>query len=268
MLSDKEKAYTEINKKLWNKRTDYHIRSDFYDVDGFLSGKNFLNSIELDLLGNISGKRVLHLQCHFGMDTLSLNRLGAEVTGIDLSEKAIEYAVTLTGRAGLKANFICCDVYDLPEYLDEKYDIVFTSYGTIGWLPDLERWAAIVSHFLKPGGKFVFAEFHPVVWMFDNDFNEIPYSYFNTEAIIETEANTYADSTAEINLDSVSWNHHLGEVISSLLKQGLRIASFEEYDYSPYNCFKHTIEAEKGKFRIKHLNHKIPMVYSLSAIKP
>src|SRR5690606_30466335 len=118
----------------------------------------------------------------------------------------------------------------------------FTSYGTIGWLPDLDKWAKVVSRFLKPNGRFVFVEFHPVVWMFDDNFETIFYRYFNSGAIIETHNGTYAEKTADITLESVSWNHGLGEVVNSLIKNGLEISALEEYDYSPYNCFNKTIE--------------------------
>jgi len=259
--------YIKINKQTWNNKTDVHIASDFYDVESFINGKSTLNTIELDLLGDVKGKKILHLQCHFGQDTLSLARLGAKVTGVDLSDKAIEKAKEFSGKLGLNAHFICCDIYDLPQHLDEQFDIVFTSYGTIGWLPDLNKWATIVSRFLKPNGKFVFAEFHPVVWMFDNDFKEIFYTYFNVAPIIEDESGTYADRYSEISAQTITWNHPTSEVLNSLIQSGLEINSFNEYDYSPYNCFNETEEFEKGKFRIKHLGNKIPMVFSLVATK-
>jgi ubiquinone/menaquinone biosynthesis C-methylase UbiE len=259
--------YIKINKQTWNNKTDVHIASDFYDVESFINGKSTLNTIELDLLGDVKGKKILHLQCHFGQDTLSLARLGAKVTGVDLSDKAIERAKEFSGKLGLNAHFICCDIYDLPQHLDEQFDIVFTSYGTIGWLPDLNKWATIVSRFLKPNGKFVFAEFHPVVWMFDNDFKEIFYTYFNVAPIIEDESGTYADRYSEISAQTITWNHPTSEVLNSLIQSGLEINSFNEYDYSPYNCFNETEEFEKGKFRIKHLGNKIPMVFSLVATK-
>ena len=151
---------------------------EFYDLDNFVKGKTSLNSIELDLLGDVKGKTILHLQCHFGQDTISLSRLGAEVTGIDLSDKAIQSAQQIAKDTHSNANFICCDIYDLPNHLDKQFDIVFTSYGTIGWLPDLDKWANIVSHYLKPNGQFVFVEFHPVVWMFDDNFEKIGYNDF------------------------------------------------------------------------------------------
>lgn len=260
-----EPNYLDLNRSSWNKRTDIHYSSDFYDVKGFLAGNTSLKDIELELLGDISGKKILHLQCHFGQDTLSLGRMGAEVTGVDLSDRAIEKANELAKDAGIEARFICCDIYDLPNHLDEKFDIIFTSYGTIGWLPDLTKWASVIRHFLKPGGEFIFVEFHPVVWMFDDDFQNVAYNYFNKEVILETEAGTYADRDADIHGDYVMWNHDLSEVINSLLEAGLQLDSFNEFNYSPFNCFKHTVEYELGRFRIAHLGDRIPMTYSLKA---
>ena len=262
-----EQNYIEINKQSWNDRVDAHLESAFYDQEAFLKGKSTLNDIELKLLGNPEGKSILHLQCHFGQDSISLSRLGAKVTGVDFSDKAIETAKSIAIETASDTEFICCDIYELEKFCDKQFDIVFTSYGTIGWLPDLDKWARIVSTFLKPAGKFIFAEFHPVVWMFDDDFNKVGYNYFKDAAIIETESGTYADKKAELTLKTVSWNHSFGEIFGSLLKNGLSIESFEEYDYSPYNCFAHTEEFELGKFRIKHLGNRIPMVYALSAIK-
>ena len=207
------------------------------------------------------------MQCHFGQDSISLARLGAEVTGIDLSDKAIANAKQLAKETKSNTDFICCDIYELPKYLNRQFDVVFASYGTIGWLPDLDKWAKVISKFLKPKGQFVFAEFHPVVWMFDDNFQNITYRYFNSGAIIESENGTYADKNADISQEYVMWNHGLSEVLSSLIKNGLTINSFQEYDYSPYDCFDHTLEFEPKKYRIKHLDNKIPMVFSLVASK-
>lgn len=260
--------YIEINRKAWNDKTKVHIASGFYDNQNFLDGKCSLNTIELALLGDVNGKTVLHLQCHFGQDSISLSRRGAKVTGVDLSEEAIRNARAFAVQTGTDTRFICCNIYDLPTHLDEQFDIVYTSYGTIGWLPDLDAWAKIVSRYLKPGGLFVFVEFHPVMWMFDNDFKEIKYNYFNEEAIIETETGTYADKDAGLIQQTVTWNHHAGEVLNSLLHNGLVLKSFDEFDYSPYNCFDHMVESEPGKFRIRHMGNKIPMVYAVTAIRP
>lgn len=259
--------YIEINKNSWNKKTEIHLTSEFYDVEGFLKGNTSLKSIELDILGEIKGKSILHLQCHFGQDSLSLGRLGANVTGVDLSDKAIESARKLALKTDIDATFICCDIYDLNKHIDKKFDIVFTSYGTIGWLPDLDKWAKIISTFLKPNGKFIFAEFHPVVWMFDDNFEKIGYNYFNDGPIVETFEGTYADRNAAITQEYIMWNHGMSEVLNSLIKNDLSIDLLNEFDYSPYNCFNESIEFEKGKFRIKHLENKIPMVYSLVATK-
>jgi len=259
--------YLEKNKALWNARTEFHVKSPFYDMETFMKGKSSLDDIVTGMLDDLNGLSVLHLQCHFGQDSLSIARMGAKVTGVDISDKSIEKAQELNESLGLDAEFICCDVYELPHILNKKFDIVFTSYGTIGWLPNMDTWASVISTFLKPGGRFVFAEFHPVVWMFDNDFDKVTYNYFNTGPIYETEEGTYADREAPIMKDYVGWNHSLGEILGALLNNGLTIQSFREFDYSPYNCFMHTVEISPQKFRIEHMDNRLPMVYSLEAIK-
>jgi SAM-dependent methyltransferase len=264
----KEKInYININKQTWNDITDVHIASEFYDMKGFMEGKSTLNSIELELLGDISNKSILHLQCHFGQDTMTFSRIGAKATGIDLSDKAIERAREFAAKLDLDTTFVCCDIYDTPKYIDEKFDIVFTSYGTIGWLPDLVKWAGVVSHFLKPGGKFIMADFHPVVWMYDNDFKEVYYNYFNVEPIIEEETGTYAEKNAALYAKSIGWNHPISDILNSLINNGLEINCFNEYDYSPYNCFNETEEFEPNKFRIKTFENKIPIVYAIKGTK-
>lgn len=260
--------YLEINKKLWNDRTEVHVGSEFYNMEGFLKGQTSLKKPELDLLGDLKGKSVLHLQCHFGQDTISLARMGADATGIDLSDKAIEQAIQINAVCNTHARFICSDVYSLPQHLNEQFDVVFTSYGTIGWLPDMDKWASIIHTFLKPGGRFIFVEFHPAVWMFDDHFTHIQYSYFNTETILIDNEGSYADKTASQNNPSVSWNHPLDEVIGALLKQGLVLKNFKEYDHSVYNCFSHTRQLEHDVFVIEHMGPKLPMMYSLVAEKP
>ncbi len=257
--------YSEINRQLWNAKTDIHYSSEFYNVDEFLKGKSSLNPIELELLGDVGGKSILHLQCHFGLDTLSLAREGALVTGIDLSDRSIEKARELAEMANIKARFIRSNIYKLPEVLNEKFDIVYTSYGVIGWLPDMEKWAQTIARFLKPGGRFVMVEFHPVVWMFSYDFKTIEFSYSSSDPIVEELEGTYTNRDAEIKHKSVSWNHGLSKVLNALIKNGLTIQQFDEHDYSPYNCFQNTVEINKGKYQIKGLEGKIPMLYSIKA---
>ncbi|HEY0730862.1 MAG TPA: class I SAM-dependent methyltransferase, partial [Chitinophagaceae bacterium] len=233
--------YFEANKALWNQRTTVHKDSSFYDVPSFMKGKNSLTPIELNELGDVTGKKILHLQCHFGMDSLSLARMGAEVTGVDLSDEAISEARHLNEQLGLNAKFICCNVYDLPKHLDEKFDIVFNTYGVVGWLPDLETWAQMISRYLKPGGYFYLAEFHPVIWMFDDDFTHIKYYYQNRELIETDSTGTYTNRDAPIAAKEYSWNHSLSEVINSLLSAGLELEFLNEYSYSPYPCFNKVV---------------------------
>ncbi|MEK7226791.1 MAG: class I SAM-dependent methyltransferase, partial [Bacteroidota bacterium] len=149
----------------------------------------------------------------------------------------------------------------------EQFDIVFTSYGTIGWLPDLQSWAKMIAERLKPGGIFYLAEFHPVVWMFDDDFTHIKYSYENREVIVTENQGTYTDRNADIKGKEYSWNHSIGEVMNALIGAGLKIEMFNEHMYSPYPCFRNTVEFETGKWHIKGLEGKIPMVYSIRAAK-
>ncbi len=257
--------YLEKNRDGWNKRTSVHIGSDFYNIKDFLAGASSLNDTELELLGDIKGKSILHLQCHFGQDSLSLARMGAKVTGADLSDDAIAKARELNEQLQLDASFVCCDLYSLPQHLEGQFDIVFTSYGTIGWLPDLQRWAGVVRHFLKPGGRFVMVDFHPVVWMFNSDFDNVVYNYFNAEAIIEQSQGSYTDRDAPIVYEEIGWNHSLAELFGALLQNGLRIGDFREYDYSNYNCFAHMEQTEQGKYRIKPMGNKLPLMYAIVA---
>lgn len=257
--------YLASNKDSWNKRTLQHITSDFYDVPGFLAGASSLNPIELGLLGEVRGKSILHLQCHFGQDSLSLARMGAKVTGVDLSDVAIDKAREYNAQLDLDARFVCSDVYALG--LDEQFDMVFTSYGTIGWLPDLDRWAEVIARHLKPGGKLVFVEFHPVVWMFDDTFETVAYNYFRDDAIVEENNGTYTDRDAAITHTHVSWNHGLAEVLTALLGKGLKLEVFEEFDYSPYNCFRGMVKTGERQYRIAHMSNRLPLVYALRAVR-
>lgn len=263
----KKQEYFKANRHLWNQRTTVHKDSSFYDVEGFKKGQQALTQIELRELGEVNGKKLLHLQCHFGMDSLDWTRVGAKVTGVDFSDNAIDEAQKLNEELGYDAKFICCNVYDLREHLDDKFDIVFTSYGVIGWLPDLDKWAELIFDYLKPGGVFYMAEFHPVVWMFDDDFTHIKYSYENKEVIITENEGTYTDRNADIKGKEYSWNHSISEVLNSLIRAGLKIELFNEHMHSPYPCFRNTIEVEKDKWNIKGLEGKIPMVYSVRAVK-
>lgn len=259
--------FFKANTELWNKRTAVHKDSSFYNVSGFKAGKNMLTPIELKELDDVKGKKMLHLQCHFGIDSLCWARMGAEVTGIDLSDAAIAEANKLNNEMNLNAKFICCNVYDLKEHLNEKFNIVFTSYGVTGWLPDLDKWAAVISHFLKPDGIFYMAEFHPVVWMFDDAFTHIQYAYENREVLVTDNYGTYADRDIAIAGKEYSWNHSISEVLNALIKQGMQIQLFNEFMYSPYPNFRNSEQGANGNWYIKGMEGKIPMIYSVKAIK-
>ncbi len=259
--------YLKVNRALWNQKTPIHFDSDFYDMTAFRNGANSLNQIELDLLGDVSGKSILHLQCHFGQDTLSMARMGAQVCGVDLSDVALQQARELNKELGLNAEFIESNVLELGDKHDQLYDIVFTSYGTITWLPELDSWAEVINRFLKPRGQFIMAEFHPFIWAFDDDLEKISYNYFNSGVIYYEEEGTYANRDTPIKNTAHVWNHSIAEVFQALRKQGLHIDLLQEFDYSPYNIFKDMVERSPGEFIIQKFDNKVPLVYALVARK-
>lgn len=257
------------NRDIWNKRTEAHLSSEFYDVAKFRDGKSSLNNFELDLLGNVKGKSILHLQCHFGQDTLSLARMGAKVTGVDFTDTAIAAAIKLNAELGLDAKFVCCNVYDTREHVHEQFDIVFTSYGTIGWLPDLKPWAEVISKSLKPGGKFVIVDFHPFVWMLDDGYESFQHSYFNHDIIATDTTGSYA-SNIDLHppMKEYGWNHPFSDLVSSLVREEMILERFNEYDGSPYNCFPNMVQHADGLFRFSKWDKKIPLVYAIRFRKP
>jgi SAM-dependent methyltransferase len=237
-------SFFSDNQSAWNARVDVHSQSRFYDVDGFRAGKSSLTPLEEQLLGDVSGKHLLHLQCHFGLDTLSWARKGAQVVGVDFSSKAISLARQLTQAVGLSdvARFVECNVYDTRAHVQEVFDIVFTSFGVIGWLPDLRPWASVIKQSLRPGGRLFLIEFHPYVWMSQMGPDlSIRYPYFNRGPITEMGSGTYAERAANITYREHGWNHSLSDVISALLEAGLQIEHFAEYDYTPFDIFPNLV---------------------------
>ena len=249
---DLQKAF-EINKETWNTKTEIHYESDFYDKHAFAKARNSLNSYELNALGDATGKSLLHLQCHFGQDSLSWVNKGALVTAVDLSDKAIDRARKLSTELELPAKFVCCNVLDTSQYVKEQFDIVFASYGTIGWLPDLKPWAQMIAERLKPGGIFYIVEFHPILWMVDYTEEEpsLKYHYAQNEAVYEEYPGTYADQNSKMISKEYGWNHSLSEVIQSLINAGLTLELFAEHDGSPYNVFPDMEKREDGLYYIK-----------------
>ena len=264
-----DQQYMEINKQLWEGRVEYHLKSELYDMESFMAGKTSLTEIEKNALGDVSGKTLLHLQCHFGQDTLSWARKGAIATGIDFSEKAIETAKELAGKLDLKARFITTNVYDLSTVLEEKFDIVFTTFGAIPWLPDLEKWAAIVGNHLKSGGIFYLAEFHPAFYMFNFDNHKVEYSYFNeNKPYVEEVEGSYADGNNNIKGTECFWNHSFAEVLNPLLKNGMNLLEFNEYDFSPYKVFPNMEEREPGRYIWgRKFGIRFPHIFSLKMQK-
>jgi SAM-dependent methyltransferase len=244
-----------------------HFNSEFYNVKSLKEGKSSLNKIEIEEMGDVIGKKLLHLQCHFGMDTISWSKQGATATGLDFSENAIELARNLAKDTNEDVSFVCCNVYDAEEHLTEKFDIIYTSYGAIGWLPDLKKWADVIFGLMKKGGKFYMVDFHPVVWIFDNNFEYFKYSYFNNGEPILEENNSYAVKDDSLYGTEYGWNHSISEIIGSLVSSGLSLSFFNEHSYSPYNCFNKMVETQPGKWKIKNLEDKIPMLFSLAANK-
>ncbi|MFK7973128.1 MAG: class I SAM-dependent methyltransferase [Bacteroidia bacterium] len=258
------KEYIAENQALWDTKTDIHVASQFYDVEGFLAGQNSLRHIELGLLPDVAGKSILHLQCHFGLDTMSWNRLGAKATGVDFSPNAIEQAKSINKQAGLDARFVQSDVLELD--LDEQFDIVFTSYGVLGWLPDLKRWSEVVNKHLKPGGTLCIVESHSVMYLF-NEKGEFFYPYFGGKGPdTEMTSQTYTDGPKHESLPENFWIHTQEEIIQTVIDAGLSLNYIKAYPYFPYPAFnmekvgeeQHVFNSQQGR---------IPYTYSILATK-
>jgi SAM-dependent methyltransferase len=267
--------YTKANLNWWNEAAIVHSQGEGYDLASFKAGKNRLHPLELEEVGDVAGKKLLHLQCHFGMDTLSWARLGAQVTGIDFSDKAIAIAQNLSQELNLNATFICTELYTLPDVLDAagEFDIVFTSYGAIGWLPDLQPWSHIISHYLKPGGFFYIAEGHPFMWTFDENSMDLKlrYPYFSKEPIKNEEEGTYAEKNARPeHTTTYGWNHTFREIFNSLISTGLTIDFLHEHPFCAWECFTDMEEGADRFLRFKDPAKRdlIPLMFSLKATKP
>ncbi|MEM6516845.1 MAG: class I SAM-dependent methyltransferase [Bacteroidota bacterium] len=263
-----KEQYFETNRETWNRKVDVHYESDMYDLKAFKSGKSSLMPYELNALGDVSGKSLLHLQCHFGQDTLSWSRRGAKCVGVDISDAGIERAKALNDELNLDAEFIRCNVLDTSKYVEEKFDIVFTSYGTIGWLPDLKPWGQMISERLKPGGVFYIVEFHPIAWMFDYLENPavMTYGYMQDEVIYEEYEGTYANEKAKILSKEYGWNHGLSEVVNALTNAGLVVEYLNEYNESPYQVFPDLIKTKTGMYILK--DQLYPLIFEIKASKP
>ena len=257
------------NRANWNDRTPVHAASEFYDVEGFKKGRITLTDIERREVGDVSGKTILHLQCHFGMDTMSWSRLGAKATGVDFSDTAIDLARSLNDEVGADTRFIRSNVYDLPDVLDEEFDIVFTSVGVLCWLPDLDRWASVVHRFLRPGGTFYILDVHPFIGIFEeSDTGDMvpTYSYFRQEFYFEGNDHTYAGSEL-IASPVYEWQHSLGEIVTALTKSGLAIEYLHEFPMSFFHAFPSMTRHKDGWWRFPERNDSFPQIFSVKATK-
>lgn len=259
--------YSKINKKWWDEATPIHARSKLYDLAGFKKGKSSLQEIEIKELGIVRGKTMLHLLCHFGMDTLSFARKGAKVTGVDLSDKAIEFAKQLSKDVNLPAEFICSDVYKLPKVLKKKYDIIFASYGVLCWLPDIKKFAEIISRFLNKGGIFYIVELHPFTNILSCDF-KISYEYFDKSPSMDDSSGTYADWNANIKSPTYLWSYTVGDVINSLIGEGLKIKYLHEFPFTMYDQFPGLMRKKRNnQYVLRDKEIQIPLLFSLKATK-
>ena len=265
--------YLRANRRRWDRLTGEHEKSAFYDLAGFRAGKDRLRSIELSELGDVAGKTMLHLQCHFGMDTLAWARRGAIVTGVDFSQEAITLAQSLGEELDIPAQFYCADIYELPNVLSAEFDVVFTSYGVLHGLQDLRRWGEIISHYLKPGGIFYIVEDHPFFRIFrakpEEEFRAERCYFFSEEPQRIEESGSYASDDKGTNDVYYVWDHSLGEVINSLVDAGLRIEFLHEFPYAARAKFPFMEHGEDGWWRLPpHQHGTIPFLFSLQARKP
>ena len=266
--------FLAANRKLWDEWVDINARSDLYDIEGFKAGRITIPQLQRDEVGDVTGRSLLHLQCHFGMDTLSWARLGARVTGLDWSEKALELARSLAKDIGVEARFVQANVLEADRILDERFDVVYTSIGVLGWLPDIRRWAEVVAHFVKPGGTFYICEVHPFAQVFDDEAEEqelrFRYPYFTRPEALRFETQgSYADLNAEVAQDvHYGWVHDLGEIVSVLCDAGLRIEFLHEHAHGIEPQFPWMRKDEEGRWRLPEGMPEIPLLFSLKATKP
>jgi SAM-dependent methyltransferase len=261
------------NQEVWDSWTDGHVASALYNVPAFKAGRCTLPPCEIEEIGDVSGKRLLHLQCHFGLDTMSWARRGAKVVGMDFSETAIRQARSLAEELDIAAEFVCCSVYDLPVFLENlqgEFDIVYTSAGVLCWLPDLTRWAQVIAHFLAPDGFFYIREFHPFSNIFDNgkDIPTVHYPYFHSDEpmVFSGGGDSYAGGKTPPGGESHEWAHSMSDSINSLLEAGLRIEFLHEFPYTVYQATPFLTRGEDGLWRYAP-GPDLPLMFSLKATK-
>jgi SAM-dependent methyltransferase len=262
------------NRANWDERVPIHVGGRFYDVEGFVAGDGErLRPFELAEVGDVSGKDLLHLQCHFGIDTLSWARRGARVTGLDFSAPAVEAARSVAERAGLsdRSEFVEANVYDAVKALGgRRFDVVYTGLGALNWLPDLGRWAEVAAALVRPGGFLYLSEFHPLTSVFGDDDLAVEHGYFHRpEPQVWDEPGTYADLEAATEHNrTYEWNHPLGDVVSAVVDSGLRLELLHEHDYTLFPRWPFLVKSGFDTYRLPEGMPGLPLMYSLRARKP
>ena len=266
-----------VNRAYWNELVHINAESeghDGYNVAGLLRGERPLHPIEDGELGPVDGLSLLHLQCHFGVDSLILAQRGAAVTGLDYSPDAIAKARELAEKAGLGATFVEGDLYDAPSLVEGQFDLVYTGWGALNWLPDIERWAAVVAHFVKPGGTFYIAEWHPALATLDDEQTEGPatvaYSYFHKPNPLRWETEVaYSDGASKLeSKTNYEWIHPIGEIVTALIKAGLRLDFLHEHDEVAWKALPIMVPGGHGQYRLPDGHPSFPLSFSIKATKP
>lgn len=270
-MDEHDESWRDLNRAAWDERVPLHVASDFYDNAGFIAGRSSLRPFEIDEVGPVEGRSLVHLQCHFGQDTLSWARLGATVTGLDFSSAGIEAARELSARIHTAASFVVADVYDAVEALDHQtFEVVYTGLGALVWLPDIERWAQVVAALVAPGGFLYLSEFHPIADVFAGDTLEAVHDYFTTPGGSRyDESGTYVDWTAPTTANvNYVWTHPVGVVISALIGAGLRLDFLHEHDHTLFERWPFLERHDDFTYRRSAGMPRLPLMYSLKASRP
>ena len=273
--------HIELNRALWDERAPAHFDSPGYKVKELITDSSAVSDVvafDRPLLGDISGARGVHLQCHIGTDTVSLSRLGAKMTGLDFSPPAIEAARKLASECGTDTDFVEAEFHDALEVLPASgFDLVYTGIGAICWLPHIAEWGRIVSELLAPGGRLFMREGHPMLWTIDERYSErgedllpVEFHYFETEGGLEwTEEGTYVETEVKLETDtSISFNHGMGEIVSALLDAGLTVTGLAEHRSVPWEALPGSMtRGDDGEWRLNERSERLPLSYTIQAVK-